>query len=832
MSRLAKAAALSAALLVTSSASAAPPRQPTSGEIARAIDRLLVVGNVLYVAAHPDDENTRLLAWLENERLVRTAYLSLTRGDGGQNLIGSEQGPLLGLIRTQELLAARGVDGAEQLFTRARDFGYSKTPAETLSIWGKDEVLGDVVWAIRSFKPDLVITRFPTGGLETHGHHTASAILAEEAFRLAGDPKAYPDQIALVGPWQPRAIVWNKSQFFIKPGEDLSSFLSVDIGGFNPALGASYGEIAATSRSMHKSQGFGAAAQRGPSLEYFKALVGTTPELSLFETVDLSWRRVPGTARLMSLLERARADFRPEKPEAAIDALLDARDELAKIPDNPWKEPKAAELRDTIVACAGGFFEAVAADYQTTPGASLGVKVTALNRSSAPMTLKEVRFPDGGVVAVGKALAPSAVVEAERAIAIPKDAPPSNPHWLAEAPSRGLYTVKDRRLVSAPEAPPLEVELVLAIGDRALTVRRPIGWKWTDPVAGERYRPVEIAPAVLVTPLDRALVFPDGAPKSIAFAVKAAGAGAEGTVKLELPEGFSAQPAAAPFKLAARGDEATVSFRVTPPARVDRKGVRGALHAVAESGGARFTRGIERIEHGHIPIQTLFPEADVSLARFDLARSRGPIGYIPGAGDEVPAALRRVGYEVVTLSDEDLASRPLDRFPAVVVGVRAYNVSQKLTAHHDRLMAYVEAGGTLVAQYATNNRISKTPPKIGPFPFEVSQERVTDETAKVDVALPSHATLTTPNAIDASDFDGWVQERGLYFAGTFDAKYAAPLAMHDPGEPPRKGSLIVARHGKGAFVYTGLAFFRQLPAGVPGAYRLFANLLAHGKSGR
>jgi LmbE family N-acetylglucosaminyl deacetylase len=832
MSRLAPAAALLAVTLATASASAAPPRQPSAGELVRAVDRLLVVGNVLYVAAHPDDENTRLLAWLQNERLVRTAYLSLTRGDGGQNLIGAEQGPLLGLIRTQELLAARAVDGAEQMFTRARDFGYSKTPAETLAIWGKDEVLGDVVWAIRSFKPDLVVTRFPTGGLETHGHHTASALLAKEAFALAGDPKAYPEQLRWVSPWAPRAIVWNKSQFFIKPGEDLSGFLKVDVGGYSPALGVSYGEMAATSRSMHKSQGFGAPAQRGPSLEYFQALVGDTPEHSLFESVDLSWRRVPGSARLVAHLERARAELRPERPEAAIGALLDARDELARLPDSPWKQPKLDELRDVIIACAGGFFEAVAAEWQATPGASLGVKVTALNRSSAPVTLKEIRWPDGATVAVGKALAPSAVVESERAITIPADAPPSTPHWLARPPGRGLYTVEDRRLASAPEAPPLDVELVLAFGERTVAIRRPIGWKWTDPVAGERYRPLEIAPAVLVHPSDRALVFPDAAAKPITVTVKAAAGAADGTLKLELPEGFSAEPASAPWKLAKKGDEAAVVFRVTPPARPDRAGVRGTLRAVAESAGKRYTKDVQRIEHGHIPIQTLFPEAEVSVSRFDLARTRVPIGYVPGAGDEVPAALRRAGYEVVTLSDDDLATRALDRFGAIVVGVRAYNVNARMGAHNKRLLDYVAAGGTVVAQYATNNRISKTTSEIGPFPLEVSQERVTDETAAVTLELARHGVLTTPNAIGAADFEGWVQERGLYFAGTWDDRWAAPLSMHDPGEPPRKGSLLVARHGKGAFVYTGLAFFRQLPAGVPGAYRLFANLLAHGKSGR
>jgi LmbE family N-acetylglucosaminyl deacetylase len=836
MTRLRALAASAASVLALASprASAEPPRQPSSGELARALDRLLVVGNVLYVAAHPDDENTRLLAYLENERLVRTGYLSLTRGDGGQNLIGSEQGALLGLIRTQELLAARGVDGAEQLFTRARDFGYSKTPEETLSIWGKDEVLGDVVWAMRRFKPDVVITRFPTGGIETHGHHTASAILAEQAFRLAGDPRAYPEQLAWEKPWQPQSIVWNKSQFFIKPGEDLSSFLRVDIGAFNPWLGVSYGEMAATSRSMHASQGFGAAAQRGPALEYFKALVGPTPELSLFEGVDLSWRRVPGSARLVERLERARADFRPERPEAAIPALLDARDELARLPDNPWKAPKSAELRDAIVACAGAWLEATAGEAQTTPGASLAITVSALNRSPAAVTLKELRLPGGSVVPIGKALSPSAPFELERAVEIPGDAPLTNPYWLEEAPSKGLYAVKDRRLVGLPEAPaPLAVDFVLAFGDRLLTVRRPVAFKWTDPVAGERRRPLEIAPAVMVNPAEHVMIFPDGAQKALRVVVKAGAAPARGTVRLEVPEGWRAEPASAPFDLAKKGDEARVSFRLTPPPHAaGAPPARGALHAIAEVGGRRYGRGVTRIDHPHIPIQTLFPEAEVELVRFDLARNRAPIGYIPGAGDEVPAALRQVGYDVTILGDEQLESAPLGRFAAIVVGVRAYNVDHRLPFAHARLMDYVAGGGTLVAQYATNNRISKTPAEIGPFPFEISQERVTDERAKVAFELPANAVLTQPNKLGEADFDGWVQERGLYFAGKWDARYEAPLSMHDAGEPARRGGLLVARHGKGAFVYTGLAFFRQLPAGVPGAYRLFANLLAYGKSGR
>jgi LmbE family N-acetylglucosaminyl deacetylase len=805
--------------------SAQPPRQPNAAELARAIDRLSVVGNVLYVAAHPDDENTRLLGWLANEKLARTAYLSLTRGDGGQNLIGSEQGPLLGLIRTQELLAARRVDGAEQYFTRARDFGYSKTPDETLAIWGRAEVLADVVWAIRRFKPDVIITRFSPKSVDTHGHHTASALLAEEAFHAAADPAFHPEQVKEVGVWQAKRIVWNKGVWNANPGEDLSAFLKLDVGAFNPALGVSYGELAATSRSMHKSQGFGAASTRGPSPEYFQVLAGDPMTHGLFDGVDQSWSRVRGAEKLRELFARARAQYRPEAPESAIPALLGAQAALDALPVNPWKAEKQHELGDVIAACAGLYVEATAADFSAAPGTELKVAVSAINRSGAQLALKEVRLPGGVVARLDQPLGHEPFL-LERAVTVPPETPFSNPYWLAEAPEPGLYRAPDPALIGLPEQPPaLTVELVLRAGDRTLTVTRAVAYKWTDPVAGERWRPLEIVPAVMVNPATPVLMFPDAQPHALKVLLKAGVAKAKGVLAPELPAGWKAEPPSLPFALEDKGAEEELSFQVRPPAAPG----SGKLRLVASVGEQKLARGVHRIEYGHIPIQTLFPEAEVKLVRFDLKKTKKRIGYIAGAGDEVAAALRQVGYEVTLLSDEALRNSPMTMYDAIVVGVRAYNTNIRLPYYKKRLMDYIKSGGTMVVQYNTTNRWSKPLPEIGPYPFEISQERVTDENAAITREPQDHPLLTRPNRILDEDFTGWIQERGLYFAGKWAKEYETPLSMHDPGEPARKGGVLVARYGKGAFIYTGLAFFRQLPAGVPGAYKIFANMISYGR---
>ena len=834
---------------------AGPPPQPNAAQLALGLRKLGVVGSVLYVAAHPDDENTALLAYLANGALLRTAYLSITRGDGGQNLIGSEQGPALGLIRTQELLAARRIDGAEQFFTRARDFGFSKSPEETLRIWGKDAVLADVVAVIRKFRPDVIVTRFSPEPAETHGHHTASAILALEAFHAAADPKFHPEQlVGGVGVWQARRIFWNRSSFFIKPTDDVSGDAKLDVDGYNPLLGESYGEMAADSRSMHKSQGFGVARNRAPIVEYFKLLASSDPKqgahpkplAGIFEGIDVTLKRFAGATRLRGLIEKAIAKFDPAAPYASVPALVAVDGALSEISDAGWRAEKQREVTNLIVACAGLFVDATAADYRAAPGTAVEVTATAVDRSPVPVTLDEVRFPfeASGQAGAHKLETPkqdgqrisgaAAPFELKQGVKLPVELAPTTPYWLEEPPAAGLYHA-DAPFIGLPErASPVEVTFVVTIGGRKFSVARPVCYKWTDPVMGERYRPLEVTPMVSVRPDTTVLMFPRGVVQTLTVRLVAGVPSATGVLRPDAPAGWTVEPASAPFALGAVGSEAALSFHVRANAGsgtgAGKATMPALLRVVADVGGAQLSRGVVRLEHAHIPIQTYLVAADVRLVPMDLTVAGKRIGYIPGPGDEVPASLRQVGYEVTIVSDEALAAGApaLSRFDAVVVGVRAFNTNERLRTAHAALMSYVENGGTLVVQYNTNNRLAPLTVPLGPWPFDIGQKRVTDETAGVTFASPGHPALSAPNALGAADFEGWVQERGLYFAEKWDSRYETPLAMHDPGEAPQAGSLLWARHGKGTFVYTGLAFFRQLPAGVPGAYRLFANLLAGG----
>ena len=823
----------------------------SSSYFAGELRKLGVAGSVLYVAAHPDDENTALLAYLANGAHLRTAYLSLTRGDGGQNLIGSEQGPALGLIRTQELLAARRIDGAEQFFTRARDFGFSKSPEETLRIWGKDAVLADVVAVIRKFRPDVIVTRFSPEPAETHGHHTASAILALEAFHAAADARFHPEQLTGgVGVWQARRIFWNRSSFFIKPTDDVSADVKLDVGGYNPLLGESYGEMAADSRSMHKSQGFGVARVRAPIIEYFKLLAAAEPAGAaarkplggILDGIDVTLKRFAGASRLRGLVDKAIGKLDPAMPQKLVPTLVEIDAALDEISDAGWRTEKRREVRDLIFACAGLFVDATAADFRAAPGTAIDVTATVVDRSSVPVVLDEIRFPfeesrqagpttlatpkektekQGG----GAALA----LEVKKTVRLPADLPATTPYWLETPPDAGLYQVADPALIGAPErASSVEVQFTFTIGGRKFTAARAVSYKWTDPVMGERYRPLEVTPAVSVLPETGVLMFPGGAAKTLTVRLVAGAPSVSGTLRPEAPAGWAVEPPSAPFALGPVGSEAALAFRVHPAA--GKSPAPALLRVVADIGGGKLSRAVVRIEHPHIPTQTYLLEADVRLQPVALAIGGAKIGYLPGPGDEVPASLRRVGYDVTLLGDEALAggAAALARFDAIVVGVRAFNTNERLRAAHASLMAYVEAGGTLVVQYNTNNRLAPLAAVLGPWPFDIGQKRVTDETAPVTFAAPGHAALTAPNAIGPSDFEGWIQERGLYFADKWDGHYEAPLSMHDPGEVPAAGSLLWARYGKGTFVYTGLAFFRQLPAGVPGAYRLFANLLAGG----
>lgn len=820
-------------LLSHTSAQAQRPASADAAETQAALRRLLVTGSVLYVGAHPDDENTAMLAYLARGRGARTAYLSLTRGDGGQNLLGTEKGELLGVVRTQELLAARRVDGAQQFFTRAIDFGFTKSPDETFRFWGHDEVLADVVWVIRRFRPDVIIARFPTTGEGGHGQHTASAILASEAFDAAGDPARFPEQLKHVDVWKPKRLLWNVFNFGGATPKDADKMLKADVGAYDPLLGKSYTEIAAESRTMHKSQGQGTPERRGPAPNFFAHIKGDPASKDIFDGVDMTWHRINGGDAVGQLLEDAARKYDPSNPSAVLPTLVRAYALLSsmqasKTPADPLVFEKRRELGEVIRACAGLWMEVTAPEPYVTPGGEVKVTTTLVNRSGFPMKFETVGVSSAGADVLRAELKNNEPFTRETTRPVPTGDYYSQPYWLREEPRAGLFTVGERSLVGTPENAPqfsVPVSIVAGEGNDHVSFDVPVLYRWVDPVRGTLYRPVAVVPEVALSVEEKTLVFPDRQPKQVRVTLKSnTAAETSGVLRLKLPSGWTATPASAPVTLKGKGEEFRAAFNVTPPQGAS----VASLAAEFDAGGKTFTRGFNEINYPHIPPQTLFPAAASKLVRVDLQRHGRTIGYVMGSGDEVPEALRQVGYDVTLLSDEDLEGGDLSRFDALITGVRAYNTRAVLRRQQKRLNEYVERGGTLVVQYNTPDRTLEGA-QVGPFPFKLTQERVTDETAAINVLAPGDALMTAPNRITDEDFKGWVQERGLYFATEWDARYTPLFASHDPGEQDSKGSTLVARVGRGTYVFTSLAFFRQLPAGVPGAYRLFVNMISAGR---
>lgn len=814
-------------LILSSSAYTQKTKELSSSEILQGIKKLNTVGSVLYLAAHPDDENTRLIAYLTNELNLRTGYLALTRGDGGQNLIGTEQGDALGLLRTQELLAARRVDGAEQYFTRANDFGFSKNPEETFSIWNKDTILADVVWTIRRFQPDVIICRFPTTGEGGHGHHTASAILAMEAFDAAADPKRFPEQLKHVQPWRTKRMFWNTYSF----GDNNTTSpdqMKLDVGTFNPLLGKSYGEIASASRTMHKSQGFGVPMQRGEEIEYFKFLKGDQKDAtSLFEHINLTWSRFSETKDLNLLLQKCISDYDLQHPEKSISQLINVYQRLKGLKtDNgnlkTWRNYKMEACKNLILQCSGLWMEAYPKNYYAVPGTNVDVSAQIILRNPVNVTLQSITFINGEKKIINEQLSQNKLENYENIDVLADSTPYSTPYWLVEPHNIDRYTVKNQLLVGKPENDPAaSVVFHLLINDVPFDVKRGLVYKHTDPVKGEIYRPFEVLPAVTVNISSNVWVFGSLAPQKIEFTVKANKDDVKGTLRVALPQGWEINLVNANFSLEKKGDEVRIIGELYP----DKLSQDGHLKAAVYIDGKPYTKSITRIEYEHIPFQFFLSDADAKLVHIDLQKGGLNIGYIAGAGDKVAACLSQIGYHVTPLTDEDLERMELSTFDAIIAGIRAYNVNKRLPQYYDKLMKYIENGGNYIVQYNTNNRISKLDMPIGPYPFTVTTDRVTDETAEVKFIDHNAKVLNEPNKITSDDFKNWIQERGIYFANDLDKRYQTVLSMHDAKESAKEGSLIIGNYGKGHFVYTGLVFFRELPAGVPGAYRLFANIL-------
>lgn len=808
---------------------AQPSPTMSASEIQLALKKLTVTGSVLYVAAHPDDENTALLAYLSKQRLLRTGYLAMTRGDGGQNLIGPETGELLGVIRTQELLAARSIDGAEQFFTRAIDFGYSKSSDETLEIWDKEKILSDVVWVIRNFRPDVIITRFtPTIG--GHGHHLASAILAEEAFHAAADPNRFPEQLKYVKIWQAKRIVWNGwSRYLDSQNIDVSKLVHVDLGTYNPLLGSAYTELSAKSRSMHKSQGFGAGASRGTDLEYFIHTAGDSAENDLFENIDLSWNRVPGGMAVGDLLQQAYQNFDPENPAASLPALLKAYQLMNQKSDNYWFEVKKRDLLKVIQACAGIWIEAIAGDYSATPGSAINLTAEIVNRSEFPIALGKVILPFSNAHGVGDTLFQQALpynqpIEWKTSFTLPQNIDYTNPYWLKNPPSKGTFNIDDQKLIGKPvEESPLQVQFQLNADGIHLTYQTPVLYRWVDRVDGEKYRPVEVAPKLTANFNEPVYIFSDDQPEQIIARIRAGEPDASGTLKLKLPEGWKSQPEKAQFSLQDKYQEKSVRFNIQPPSSAS----EGTVTPIAEVDGKTFSRSYIKIEYSHFPIQTLYPQSEARLVRLDLKKDNEKIAYIMGSGDDIPKSLEQIGYQVTLLSDEDIENADLSQFDVIITGIRAYNTRESLANNHQRIMNFIKSGGTVIDQYNTTWGLPME--NIGPYRFHISHDRITVEEAPVQFINSNHSLLNYPNHITQQDFDGWVQERGLYFPNKWDSThYQTIISSHDPGEAPTSAGILYAKYGKGHYIYSGLSWFRELPAGVPGAYRLFVNMISVG----
>lgn len=807
------------------SVQAQPPAIYSSADILQQIKKLEVFGSVLYIAAHPDDENTRLLGYLANERKFRTGYLSLTRGDGGQNLIGDEQGIDLGLIRTQELLSARRIDGAEQFFSRAFDFGYSKNPEEAMRIWGHDKILADVVWTIRKFKPDVIITRFPTTGEGGHGHHTASALLAGEAYDAAADATKFPEQLKYVSIWQAKRLLWNTFNFGGNSTQREDQF-KIDCGVYNPIFGKSYGEIAAESRSRHKSQGFGVPAQRGRNIEYFATIKGEKPVNDLMDGIGITSQRIG--IDLTASFNDIKNNYSFENPASSLKRLINLYKVVEKIDDAYWKELKLKQLITIIENASGIFLEVTAVEQLITVGDSMRLNFVVNNRMG--IDIKNVDMHMGDTYYIFKA-DKNENSNFFTTIFTPQKTAVTQPYWLESPKDIGSFNIGDQTLIGKAENDMPTVDFSFTIDSTLIQIKKPIMYKYTDPVKGELYEPVQIVSPAFINVIPNLLIFSinkKNEKKAINF-----------TIQSNLPLNEKVKFYALQNKESKLVSDTTLRIAKTGKAVISTTlngndftndattSVGGEL--VAPSMFEHQYTSLKKISYDHIPDIFYNYQDRIKVLKIDLKIVGSKAGYIVGAGDKVPQALEQMGYAVTILTEKDITIANLKQFDVIITGVRAYNIHVWLSNVHQLLMQYVKDGGVLLTQYNTNNQLGPVKATMAPYPFTISRNRITDETAKVNFLLPNHSALNYPNKITEKDFDGWIQERSIYNAEKIDSSYKRILSMKDPGEAEQDGSLIVADYGKGKYVYTGLVFFRELPAGVGGAYRLFANLIAKRK---
>lgn len=804
---------------------AQPSLNKSSSEIFLELKKLNVTGTVLYVAAHPDDENTAVLSYMNSEKLLRTGYLSLTRGDGGQNLIGSEQAELLGVIRTQELMEARKIDGAEQFFTRAIDFGYSKSSEETFRIWDKQKLLSDVVFIVRYFQPDVIITRFPTTGEGGHGQHTASAILAVEAFNLAADKNSFPEQLKYVDTWQPKRIFWNGWLPVLEASKaDLSKLIQLDLGTYNNLLGMSYTEIAALSRSMHKSQGFGATGRRGENINHFLQISGENVSSDMFEGIDLTLKRIKGSEKVQSLILKTINKFDHSDPSSILPELFSIYNELLKLEQNSVVKTKIRDVKKLISYCSGLWIEGISGDYYYSPSAKVKLTSGIVNRSEFNLTLNKIVVqPFNKTISVNQKLDDNKFLSFDSEFQIPANHSYSQAYWLVNEQGKGLFNFDDLQLFKHPEnEPAMSCDFYLTDGQTEISLSVPVLFRKTDPVEGEIYRSVEIIPPVTIKFDDDLYVFGDNNKRKINVTVKSNFDSLNGKLKFHIPDGWTIKPSVFDFKVDKKYDEVFLKVEITPP----QNNSETFLSAVVESNYGNSGFSLKEISYPHITPQVVLTKSQTKLLKLDLPKYVDRIGYIMGSGDAVPSYISQLGYSVDILTDEQLDNGSLNSYDVIITGIRAYNTRQRLAQQQSKILDYVKAGGTLIVQYNIDRGLVTE--KISPYELKLSRVRVTDENSEVTFNNPEHKLLNDPNKITTKDFDNWIQERGLYFANSWDKNFDSVISFKDFGEEPAGGGLLYSKYGSGVFIYTGISWWRQLPAGVPGAYRIFVNMLSAG----
>ena len=808
------------------------PITPSSTQIFESVQKLNFLGTVLYLAAHPDDENTRLITYMANNIKARTAYLSLTRGDGGQNLIGPEIRELLGVIRTQELLAARRIDGGEQFFTRANDFGFSKHPDETLTIWNKNEVLSDVVLAIRKIKPDIIINRFDhrTPGT-THGHHTSSAILSVEAFDLAGDKNAFPELLNQASTWQPKRLFYNTSSWFYRNQKEFDeankdNSIRFDIGTYYPLKGLSNNEIAAVASSQHLSQGFGRLSQRGTQNEYLEFLKGNALKDSnnIFEGIDTSWNRIKGGKAIGDILYKVETHFNFKNPASHLNQLLDAYKLLQTIEDTHWKNQKTKELKAIIEMCAGLYLEASANQSSVTLNQQATINIEAINRSNQSILLESITQGDGKLISKNIDLKNNASEKFDIDYFISSKENFTSPYWLNKKGSLGMYEVEDTALIGLPETPRnIKINFNLKINNVPITFEKDVIYRYSKPDKGELYQPFEVIPEASAKISEKVIIFENDKQRDVTVIVKAGRDNLEGYVEVCHPKDWNIFPEKQKVSITNKGEAQTVTFTIIPPKNQS----EGIISPIVHINDNAYTKELIEINYTHIPVQTVLLPSESKIVRLDIKKKGDNIAYIAGAGDVVPESLQQIGYNVLTLKPEELNAQTLSRFDAVVVGIRAYNTVENLEFKQQLLFDFVANGGNMIVQYNTSRGLITD--NIAPYDLKLSSDRVTDENAEVKFINPNHPVLNYPNKITQKDFEGWTQERGLYFPNSWAKEFTPIFSMNDKNESPKEGSLLIAKHGKGHYIYTGLSFFREFPEGVSGAYRLFANMLSLGK---